>query len=267
MKIYKFLLIILTLIIFPTSAYGSSDWRITLKVSGGGIYDYCIAGAKDGATDVLDNAWDIPAPPGSPYNTYIYAYFPHAEWGGVFDKFRQDIKVPDLPKEWTFEVSSNISGELTISWPDIKNAIPDKQAILVDMDGSGSKVNMFITSSFAFVNSGALRKFLVRISEGKPVPKPPESLVGKVDRRGKEVLLYWKRNRELNLAGYNVYRSNIPGGGYQKINNSLISSPKHRYTDKKVIKGETYYYVVTAVSTTGGESGYSNQVEVIISSK
>jgi fibronectin type 3 domain-containing protein len=35
-------------------------------------------------------------------------------------------------------------------------------------------------------------------------------------------------------------------------------------TDSTVEAGLTYYYAVTAVSTTGSESGYSNQVQVTI---
>jgi hypothetical protein len=264
MRTYKLLLVILILSGFSTSAYSSSDWKITLKVSGGGIYDYCIAGVKVGATDGLDNAWDIPAPPPSLNYTYIYTYFPHTEWGGVFDRFRQDIREPNLPKEWVFEVSSNISGELTIQWPDIKNAIPDKEAVLVDTDGGGGEIDMQTSSSFVFGNTGFPRKFLIRISEGVPAPKPPVGLRARLIH-GKGVLLYWKRSRELNLAGYNVYRSNISGSGYQRINYSLIS--RCSYTDKQKEKGKTYYYVVTAVNTSGGESGYSNEVEVTIVDK
>jgi len=267
-KIYKLLLVILILGIFSLPAYSSADWNITLKVSGGGIYDYCIAGVKDVATDGHDNAFDVPSPPGSLLSTYITTYFPHAEWGSLYSKMRRDIKAPDLPKEWTFEVESNISGELTITWPDLKNAVPDKQARLVDVDGTGQEIDMQTLSSFAFVNGGNPRRFLVRISEGVPVPKPPESLVGRlvqiITRKGVKdaVQLYWKRNRELDLAGYNVYRSTTHGGGYQKINPSLVSRPK--YLDKKIVKGQMYYYVVTAVNAAGGESGYSNEVEIIV---
>jgi hypothetical protein len=258
-KLYKLLLVILILGIFSTPAYSSSDWKITLKVTGGGIYDYCIAGVKDGATDGRDSAWDIPSPPHSPYETYIYTYFPHPEWGYVFYKFREDIKAPDLPKEWIFEVSSNVSGELTIQWPDLNNAIPDKDAVLIDIDGGGGVIDMNTSSSFVFVNNSTPRRFLVRISEALPAPEPPQSLNGKLSKAG--VVLSWKRNRERDLAGYNVYRSTIPGSGYQRINSSLISVPK--YIDKEIVKGNTYY-VVTAVNTAGGESGYSNQVGVIV---
>ncbi len=263
------LVIILISIIFPASAYSSSDWNITLKVSGGGTYDYCIAGVKDGATDGLDNAWDIPATsPEKLSGTYIYAYFPHTEWGHVFNKFRQDIKKSNLPKEWIFEVSSNIPGELTIQWPDLKNTIPDKDAVLVvkNTDGSKAEINMKTLSSFVFVNNvGYTRQFLIRIPQETPPvtpePNPPEGLTGTWDRKKAAVLLYWNGNLELDLAGYNVYRSTISGSSYQKIN-SLISEPE--YIDKQIVKGETYYYVVTAVNTSGRESGYSNEVKVIV---
>ncbi len=254
--------------VFSNSACAASDWKITLKVSGGGTYDYCVAGVKDRATDRHDNAWDIPAPLGNPYvygkaddPPYIYTYFPHTEteWDSVFDRFRQDIRSHDLPKEWTFEVVSNISGKLTIEWPDLKNAIPDKEAVLVDIDGGGAEIDMHTSSSFVFVNSGSPRSFLVRISEVIPAPEPPQNLNGKLSQVG--VILSWKRNSEPDLAGYNVYRSTISGSGYQKINYSLITGTK--YIDKQIVKGKTYYYVVTAVNASGGESGYSNEVKVV----
>lgn len=261
MRIYKLLLVILIIGCFSTSAYSNSDWKITLKVSGGGMFDYCIAGVKSIATDGLDNAWDVPAPPGSLSDYYIYTYFPHPEWGGVFDTFRQDIKSSVLPKEWTFEVSSNIVGELTVEWPDLKNAIPDKDAVLVDIDGTGEEIDMHTTSSIVFGNTGYTRRFLVRITESIPVPEAPVGLSGNL-KNGK-VLLYWKGNSELDLAGYNVYRSTTPGSGYQRINYSLVV--KHKYIDEEMPSDDThYYYVVTAVNDAGGESGYSNEVEVYI---
>jgi hypothetical protein len=261
-KTYKLSLIILTLCILSLPAY-SADWKITLKVSGGGTYDYCIAGVKEGATDGLDNAWDIPSPPDNLNNTYIFAYFPHPEWDSVFNKFRQDIKAPDLPKEWIFEIESNISGNLTITWPDIKSAIPDKEAVLVDIDGDDSEINMQTSSSFVFFNDDNPRRFLVRVSE-IPVPLPPEGLMGKAVRsRGKwSVSLYWSQNTESDITGYNIYRSTTSGSAYKKMNDSLISESE--YTDKQITKNRAYYYVVTAVNTSGRENGYSNEIEVIV---
>jgi fibronectin type 3 domain-containing protein len=38
------------------------------------------------------------------------------------------------------------------------------------------------------------------------------------------------------------------------------------FIDGSVQSGQTYYYVVTAVDTTGTVSGYSNQVQAVIPS-
>jgi hypothetical protein len=67
------------------------------------------------------------------------------------------------------------------------------------------------------------------------------------------------------VVGYNVYRSTTPGGPYTKINSSLDSSTL--YTDSTVQSGQTYYYVSTAVDATGMESGYSNQLQMVIPSQ
>ncbi len=78
------------------------------------------------------------------------------------------------------------------------------------------------------------------------------------------VSLDWNNNSESDLAGYNVYRSATSGGGYIKVNSSLLASSA--YTDSTVINGSTYYYVVTAVNTGNYESAYSGQVAATPSS-
>ena len=64
------------------------------------------------------------------------------------------------------------------------------------------------------------------------------------------------------VIGYNVYRSETPGGPYRKINSVLDSSTT--YTDGSVLGGKTYYYVTTSVSSRGEVSRYSSQVRAII---
>lgn len=66
------------------------------------------------------------------------------------------------------------------------------------------------------------------------------------------------------VVGYNLYRSTTSGGPYAKINSSL--DPNMLYTDSTVQSGQTYYYVTTAVDAAGTESGYSNQVQVVVPS-
>ena len=64
------------------------------------------------------------------------------------------------------------------------------------------------------------------------------------------------------VAGYNVYRSTVSGGSYTRINSSLVASAS--YTDSTVQSGTTYFYVTTAVDSSGMESVYSNEVPATI---
>jgi hypothetical protein len=61
-----------------------------------------------------------------------------------------------------------------------------------------------------------------------------------------------------SVAGYNIYRTTISGSAYVKVNSSLLGGLT--YDDQTVQSATTYYYVVTAVDSSGNESTYSNQV-------
>jgi len=64
------------------------------------------------------------------------------------------------------------------------------------------------------------------------------------------------------VAGYNVYRSSVSGGPYTKLNSSLVTTLS--YTDSTVQAGQTYFYVVTSVDTSGVESADSSEVSTTI---
>jgi hypothetical protein len=75
------------------------------------------------------------------------------------------------------------------------------------------------------------------------------------------VALSWTASTS-TVSGYNVYRSTTSGSGYSKMNGSLVSNVN--YTDSAVQNGSTYYYVTTAVDSSGNESSYSNEASAII---
>jgi len=75
------------------------------------------------------------------------------------------------------------------------------------------------------------------------------------------VALTWNASTSA-VSGYNVYRSTTSDSGYVKINSSLVSGLA--YTDSNVTSGTTYYYVTTAVDSSGSESAYSNQASAAI---
>jgi Abnormal spindle-like microcephaly-assoc'd, ASPM-SPD-2-Hydin/Immunoglobulin I-set domain len=75
------------------------------------------------------------------------------------------------------------------------------------------------------------------------------------------VTLAWTASTS-TVSGYNVYRSTVSGGAYTKLNSTLIAATT--YTDTAVQAGQTYFYVVTSVDSSGVESAHSAEVSAIV---
>jgi hypothetical protein len=75
------------------------------------------------------------------------------------------------------------------------------------------------------------------------------------------ISLTWNASTS-TVSGYNVYRGTISGGPYTKINASLVASVN--FTDLTVQGGTTYFYVTTAVDSSGTESVNSNEVSAAV---
>jgi len=76
------------------------------------------------------------------------------------------------------------------------------------------------------------------------------------------VTLEWTPNSESDVTSYRVYRSETSGSGYLRIDGGGVSTAT--YIDSTVLPGHTYYFVVTAVDSSGLESGYSSQVQATV---
>jgi hypothetical protein len=79
------------------------------------------------------------------------------------------------------------------------------------------------------------------------------------------VTLSWVASTSPNIAGYNVYRgtTSLSGPyGATPVNPSLITTLS--YVDTSVAAGTTYYYVATAVNTSGAQSGDSTPVAATV---
>jgi Abnormal spindle-like microcephaly-assoc'd, ASPM-SPD-2-Hydin len=74
--------------------------------------------------------------------------------------------------------------------------------------------------------------------------------------------LSWSASTSSSISGYNVYRGTVSGGPYTRITSALDFSLN--YSDSTVQSGQTYYYVTTAVDSSGAESSYSSQVQAVI---
>ena len=72
------------------------------------------------------------------------------------------------------------------------------------------------------------------------------------------VIVEWATESEVNLAGFNIYRSESPDGPYVKLNDTLIpASPdpiaggSYSYSDATAEPGVTYYYQLEDVELDG----------------
>jgi len=74
-----------------------------------------------------------------------------------------------------------------------------------------------------------------------------------------QVSLAW--NSVSDAAGYNLYRSPLSGGGFDKLNDNPLAGTD--YTDTGLQNATTYYYVVTALDAVGNESAPSNEVSAL----
>lgn len=72
-----------------------------------------------------------------------------------------------------------------------------------------------------------------------------------------EVRLSWDAVPGDDIVGYNVYRTELSGQGYRRINSDPVPQPS--YTDGDVQRGKTYYYRVTTVNAAGLESEFSEE--------
>lgn len=85
-------------------------------------------------------------------------------------------------------------------------------------------------------------------------PAPPTGLWTQTGDNSIE--LFWERNRERDVAGYNVFVSSSYNGRYELIGSS--SDPY--FLDNGARNGSTYYYAVTAYDYDGNESELSRDV-------
>lgn len=77
--------------------------------------------------------------------------------------------------------------------------------------------------------------------------------------RRTDLTIRWTTESELDIIGFNLFRSDSPDGEFMKINEELIppsADPfvggEHVFVDKGVIRGQTYYYQLETVTRHGG---------------
>jgi hypothetical protein len=85
-------------------------------------------------------------------------------------------------------------------------------------------------------------------------PLAPQNLT--YESSGNVITLTWDANAELDIAGYNVYKSAASGGPYARLNSSMITTTSYDDTSGTADN----YYCVTAEVECHAESRLSNEV-------
>ncbi len=97
-------------------------------------------------------------------------------------------------------------------------------------------------------------------------PAPPRDLVAVAQAATgtgpATIELSWAISTEADLAGYNVYRTEVGLAGPQRLNQELLLTPTFR--DISVAVGALYTYTVTAVDRAGNESPPGAAVSTVI---
>jgi hypothetical protein len=110
--------------------------------------------------------------------------------------------------------------------------------------------------------AGSVNGSFALVSNGKTLLSVPLSGTG-LNPLAHSVDVAWDASVSASLQGYNVYRGTVSGGPYTKISTAL-STGTLLFTDTTPVSGKQYFYVVTAVNTTGVESSASTEVAVTI---
>ena len=80
--------------------------------------------------------------------------------------------------------------------------------------------------------------------------------------QGNSVIVSWKTGSELNNAGFNILRSTSANGTFTKVNYTpaqfgSIAGASYSFTDSGVTPGQTYYYRLQSIDTSGNIDTYS----------
>lgn len=162
------------------------------------------------------------------------------------------------------------NGAIAAEWPLVTTAgTMVNSAAVADVDGDGdieiAPVVADGTVNLWTLDGVALRRYLVdwgafyhdNWNTGWVHPRPPVNL--SANTSADTVYLSWGANSEPDIAGYNVYRSDVTGGPYEKISGAVVAEPV--YVDLPGVG--TYYYCVTAQIHAVAESRLSNEVSAL----
>ncbi|MCI0699289.1 hypothetical protein L0337_45715 [candidate division KSB1 bacterium] len=110
----------------------SGEWKIRILAQCGEAADtYNFAGVSAAGEGGWDGNDLVEAPP---IGDYVSLYFPHAEWGKFFERYREDIRsIAEPNQRWRFAVETNIINKIvTLRFEGLQDMAGDHEIFLVD---------------------------------------------------------------------------------------------------------------------------------------
>ncbi|WP_051217137.1 fibronectin type III domain-containing protein [Paenibacillus assamensis] len=162
----------------------------------------------------------------------------------------------DTPKEITSVIVHSF-GEVNIDFYDAQNNWIDTYKV-INMDSmqtlptSLKNVSTVVLKPSKAGTRPRVTEWNVFDKSELPPTEVPSNLVAIAGDA--QVTLNW--NAVIDATSYNVKRATTAGGPYTKI--ATVDGTKTSYTDKGLVNGTTYYYVVSAIGA-AGESANSNE--------
>jgi hypothetical protein len=90
-------------------------------------------------------------------------------------------------------------------------------------------------------------------------PGPLDGLTGTV--KSTTISLQWNQSQELDLWGYNIYRTNHPAGTFEVANDGVIEGTAY-FADSGLLENTKYYYSVAAIDSSGNVGSRSSILEI-----
>lgn len=145
----------------------------------------------------------------------------------------------------TWNASSGATGyylkRSTTSGAEAQIATPSTNSYADSSVTNGTKYFYVVSAYNTYGQSGNSSE--VSATPALPVPAAPTGLTATAGNA--QVTLAWTASA--GATSYNVKRSTTNGSGYQTVSSPTTAN----FTDKPLTNGTTYYYVVTAINTSG----------------
>jgi hypothetical protein len=147
-----------------------------------------------------------------------------------------------VPEKWQEQFAAAVSGSsnTAVSW--------------AVTQGSGT-----ITTSGLFTAPQAVETDVITATSQADTTKSASATI--TVPAPHSVNLSWSPSSSPGISAYKLYRGNASGGPYSLLTSGLNSTA---YTDSNVLSGSSYYYVTTAVDSSGQESAYSGEAKAVI---